>query len=98
MDFFLEKRSPLVNFSEKKHAIAGRYTNPPYDSLLQNISILIQRANNKLNPEKPSPYLLQGAQVYFKKISPISFIFYNFNLIFIEIRFIRERFQVSELC
>lgn len=65
MDFFLEKRSPLVNFSEKKHSIAGRYTNPPYDSLLQIISILIQRANNKLNPDKPSPYLLQGVQVIF---------------------------------
>ena len=60
MDFFLEKRSPLVGFAEKKHPIAGRYTNPPFDSLLQILSILIQRANNKLNPEKPSPYLWPG--------------------------------------
>ena len=64
MDFFLEKRSPLVNFSDKKHPIADRYTNPPFDSLLQILSILIQRANNKLSPEKPSPYLISGVPVY----------------------------------
>ena len=65
MDFFLEKRSPLVGFAEKKHPIAGRYTNPPFDALLQVLSILIQRANNKLNPDKPSPYLIFGAPVHF---------------------------------
>lgn len=65
MDFFLEKRSPLVNFSEKKHAISGRYTNPPFDTLVQILSTLIQRANNKLFPDKPSPYLIYGGSVRF---------------------------------
>ena len=45
IDFFLEKKSPLGNlFSEHKHSMGNRYTNPEFDPLIQTVAILLRRS------------------------------------------------------
>jgi len=43
-DFYLEKNSPLVGFSEKKHSMGNRYVEPDFNALLQTIAHMVQRA------------------------------------------------------
>ena len=43
IDFFLEKRSPLINFQEKKHSMGNRYTDPSFGPLIQTVSLMLRR-------------------------------------------------------
>ena len=66
IDFYLGSKSPLIGFSDKKHAIGGRYTEPELNSLIQTIGRMVQRANANLKsgnvPPVPLPY--QGYKTY----------------------------------
>ena len=64
LDFFLERASPLVNFSEKKHPMGNRFSLPPFDPLIHLVSLLLGRVKNVNYVVNPSPYLFQGTQVY----------------------------------
>ena len=44
IDFYLEKRSPLINFSEKKHSMGDRYVEPDFQGVIQIIANMVQRA------------------------------------------------------
>lgn len=63
IDFFLEKRSPLQNYSEKKFSMSGRYANPSFDSLIQTVLILLQRGKNNLS-ERNSPFVMNNVKLY----------------------------------
>jgi len=59
IDFYLDKRSPLVGFSEKKHTIGNRYTEPELNALVQTVSLMIRRA--KVNTKSGAiPYTSGG--------------------------------------
>jgi len=61
IDFYLDKRSPLVGFSEKKHTIGNRYTEPELNALVQTVSLMIRRA--KVNTKSGAiPYTSGGLQ------------------------------------
>lgn len=45
IDFYLEKKSPLINYSEKKHSMGNRYVEPDFNGLLQTVAQMVQRAN-----------------------------------------------------
>lgn len=40
LDYFLDKKSPLQIYADKKHQIGGKYANPNFAMLLKTVSIL----------------------------------------------------------
>jgi hypothetical protein len=44
IDFYLEKASPLQNFSEKKHQMGNRYAEPAFNPLVQTVAVMVRRA------------------------------------------------------
>ena len=66
IDFYLGTKSPLIGFSDKKHAIGGRYTEPELNSLIQTLAVMTQRANvNSKSGNVPFTSLsFQGVKTY----------------------------------
>ena len=62
IDFFLDKKSPLVNFSEKKNIVGTRAGNPGFDPLIKALNILVKRVKNPEH-ELQSPYLTKNKKV-----------------------------------
>jgi len=63
LDFYLEKRSPIPEFSEKKHSMGNKYTEPEFHTLLQTVAIMIRRA--KVSTRSGAlPYTSLGHQGY----------------------------------
>ena len=44
IDFFLEKKSPVPELSEKKHSMGNRYVEPAFDPLIQTLALLVRRS------------------------------------------------------
>lgn len=64
IDFYLEKRSPLKDFSEKKHSIGNRFADPEYKPLVQTIAILVRRAKTQTKDQPPTSVAYQGLKTY----------------------------------
>ena len=45
IDFFLEKKSPIPEFSEKKYSMGNRYVEPAFDPLIQTLELLVRRSS-----------------------------------------------------
>ena len=43
LDFFLEKKSPVLGLSEKKHNIGNNFATPMFDPLLQIVQLMVRR-------------------------------------------------------
>ena len=45
IDFYLEKKSPVPELSEKKHSMGNRYTDPEFNPLIQTIACMVVRSH-----------------------------------------------------
>jgi hypothetical protein len=73
LDFYLDKHSPLVNFSEKKHMIGNRMCN--FDALLQTVAHMVSRANKV--PYQAKPFQPQNPALQVKPL--LFFLFFTIN-------------------
>jgi len=65
-DLYLDKKSPLVGFAEKKHTIGNRYADPDFNALIQTIAHMVSRAqiNTKSGTLPNSSLGHQGYTLY----------------------------------
>ena len=66
IDFYLEKRSPIPYFSEKKHSLGNRYVEPEFNSLIQTVAIMVRRSRitTKTGSLPPTSMADKGVPTY----------------------------------